>query len=64
MYAFTDFIVWLWLLPVTLFIVLPLAMLAAWSVGRLLGGLRVDRRSMASAHRQIADSPIASGIRA
>jgi hypothetical protein len=64
MYAFTDFIVWLWLLPVTLFIILPLAMLAAWSVGRLIGGLRVDQRSAERANRQITDSSIASTIRA
>ena len=64
MYAFTDFIVWLWLLPVTLFIILPLAMLAAWSVGRLIGGLRVGQRSAERANRQITDSSIASTIRA
>ncbi len=64
MYAFTDFIAWLWLLPVTLFIILPLAMLAAWSVGRLIGGLKVDQRSVERANRQITDSSIASTIRA
>jgi hypothetical protein len=64
MYAFTDFIVLLWLLPVMLFIILPLVMLAAWSVGRLIGGLRTEERSMEKANRQIADSAVPSGLRA
>ncbi|SHH39417.1 hypothetical protein SAMN02745124_00421 [Desulfofustis glycolicus DSM 9705] len=64
MYAFTDFIVWLWLLPVTLFIILPLAMLAVWSVSRLISGLRVGQQSLTKANRQISDSAMASGIRA
>ncbi|MBE0584053.1 MAG: hypothetical protein IH612_09885 [Desulfofustis sp.] len=64
MNGFTNFIVWLWLLPVTLFIILPLAMLAVWSVGRLIGGLRIGERSMEKANRQITDSVVPSGLRA
>ena len=35
MTGFADVIVWMWFLPVALYIVLPLAMLCCWLVGRL-----------------------------
>ena len=35
MTGFADVIVWMWFLPVALYIVLPLAMLCCWLVGRI-----------------------------
>lgn len=41
----SEFIVGLWFVPVVLFIVIPLSVLCAWSVHRLLGkiGDRIER---------------------
>ena len=40
-----DVIVCLWFLPVVLFIVLPLAMLFGWLVGRLIFPLKYSRET-------------------
>jgi hypothetical protein len=58
MFGTTDLIVYLWLLPVTLFIIVPLAMLCVWSVFQLVKPLL---RSTNEAKEQVVQA-IEGGI--
>lgn len=43
MYGMTEFIVSIWLLPVTIFIIIPLIMLVTWAMLKLIISCRFNR---------------------
>ncbi|RPH41967.1 MAG: hypothetical protein EHM86_03230 [Desulfobulbaceae bacterium] len=51
-----DVIVGLWFIPVTLFILIPLAMLFCWGIGRLVKRLMVIFRAEEKKSAQGADA--------
>ena len=51
----SDYIVYLWLIPITLQIVVPLAMLAGWGVGRLVSLFKPEFKA------NINPSPLCAG---
>jgi ABC-type spermidine/putrescine transport system permease subunit II len=54
MFDQSGFIVLMWLLPVTLFIVIPLTMLLIWSVNKFAGGLKIGKTKTISSQKVAA----------
>jgi ABC-type multidrug transport system fused ATPase/permease subunit len=51
MFDQSGFIVLMWLLPVILFIIIPLAMLLIWSVNKFAGGLKTHKTQTISSRK-------------
>ncbi len=64
MFGATDLIVYLWLFPVTLFIIIPLTMLCAWSMFQMVMPRKGSKHTAEKRTKQAFKGGIFSAARA